>query len=324
MLAELVSALREKSILVLGDVMLDEYIWGEVRRISPEAPVPIVEARRRTYAPGGAANVAANVSSLGGQVYLASVIGRDYSGDCLRGELVQRGVDVSGMLASADRPTTTKTRIVAHNQQVVRVDSEQRHPMSVDIEDALIKWIAAKLPSVDACVISDYGKGLLSERLTQVLIQAARQAGKPIVVDPKGTDYAKYRGATLVTPNVLEAERAAHLEVNGDGDLGHVAERLHDILEDSAVLITRGADGMSLYMNGEVPINIPTVARQVFDVTGAGDTVIGTLALALATGAPLELAVRLANIAAGVVVGKVGTATVSPNELAQDVRENYG
>lgn len=323
MLTELVPALAGKSVLVFGDVMLDEYIWGEVRRISPEAPVPVVEARRRTYAPGGAANVAANVAMLGGQVCLASVIGRDYQGDCLRQELLQRGIDVSGLIVSPDRPTTTKTRIIAHNQQIVRVDAERRQPVSTEVEEALANWIETNLGRVDACIISDYGKGLVSARLAQVLIRAARQSDKPIIVDPKGTDYTKYRGATLVTPNVHEAERAANREVNGDGDLTQVAGQLRNILDDGAVLITRGAEGMSLFMNGDAPINIPAVARQVFDVTGAGDTVIGTLALALAARANLEQAVRLANVAAGIVVGKVGTAAVTPGELVQAVQEAH-
>jgi len=323
-LVDLVAAMRDHSILVLGDVMLDEYIWGEVRRISPEAPVPVVEVRRRTYTPGGAANVAANVAMLGGRVYLGSVIGRDQPGECLRQTLIERGVEVSGLIASADRPTTTKTRIVAHNQQIARVDSEARQAVSGEIENALANWLATQMPGVDACIISDYGKGLVSARLTQVLIQTARQVGKPVVVDPKGTDYAKYRGATLVTPNVFEAERAANCEVNGDGDLGEVAGRLRNILDDSTLLITRGAEGMSLFMNGDTPIHIPAIARQVFDVTGAGDTVIGTLALALAAGAPMEMAVRLANVAAGIVVGKVGTAAVTPEELTRAVRDGNG
>lgn len=321
---DLVSALRGHSVLVFGDAMLDEYIWGEVRRISPEAPVPIVEARRRTYTPGGAANVAANVALLGGRVCLASMIGRDPAGECLRQSLLERGVDVGGLIASADRPTTTKTRIVAHNQQIARVDAEDRRAVNGEVEDALAHWISAQIANAEAYIISDYGKGVVSARLTQVLIQTARQAGKPVIVDPKGTDYSKYRGATLVTPNVFEAERAAGLEVGGDGNLGQVAGQLRNILDESALLITRGAEGMSLFVNGDAPIHIPALARQVFDVTGAGDTVIGTLALALAAGAELETAVRLANIAAGIVVGKVGTAAVTPEELTRAVRDGNG
>lgn len=322
-LPELVSALRGHAVLILGDVMLDEYIWGQVRRISPEAPVPVVEATRRTYAPGGAANVATNVAMLGGQVFLASVIGQDYSADSLRQELTQRGVSVNGLVVCAERPTTTKTRVIAHSQQVARVDSEVRQPIPSEIENALEEWIATHLPQVQACIISDYGKGVLSARLTQELIQAARRAGKPIVVDPKGTDYSKYCGATLVTPNLHEAEQATNRQANDEMDLERIAKELLDILRDSALLVTRGADGMSLFANAIAPVHIPSVARQVFDVTGAGDTVIGTLALALAAGAPLESAIRLANIAAGIVVGKVGTAGVTPEELLHAVREHY-
>lgn len=324
MLTDLVAAMRGHSVLILGDVMLDEYVWGEVRRISPEAPVPVVEARRRTYTPGGAANVAANVAMLGGRVYLGSVIGRDASGECLRQLLIEHGVEVSGLIESAERPTTTKTRILAHNQQIARVDTEERCAVNGESEDALANWLAAQIANAEVCIVSDYGKGVVSARLTQVLIQTARQANKPVVVDPKGTDYSKYRGATLVTPNVFEAERAANLEISQDGNLTQIVGRLRSTLDDSALLITRGAEGMSLFMSGGAPIHVPAIARQVFDVTGAGDTVIGTLALALAAGAPMETAVRLANIAAGIVVGKVGTAAVTPEELVCAVRDGNG
>ncbi len=315
-LRDIVTAFPGKRVLIVGDVMLDEYIWGEVRRISPEAPVPVVEIRRRVYLPGGAANTAANVVGLGGRAMLGGVVGRDHQAEELRNALTQIGVEFDGLVVDDQRSTTTKTRIVAHNQHVVRVDSEQRVPLRADLEDMLLQWAERRIAEADACVLSDYAKGVISSRLAERFIQLAKDAGKPMIVDPKGTDYAKYRGATVVTPNVHEAEQALNREIHSEADLLEVGRRLCVILEGSALLITRGAQGMSLFLDGgRTTIDIPAVARNVFDVTGAGDTVVSTLAMALASGATLEQAARLANQAAGIVVGKVGTATVTGEEL---------
>ena len=319
MLADLVATLPGRCVLIVGDVMLDEYIWGEVRRISPEAPVPVVEVHRRTFAPGGAANVAANVAGLGGRALLGGVVGQDRQAAQLREALAERGVDPAGLIVDRDRPTTTKTRIVAHSQQVVRVDSEQRTSLRAELENALLGWVEEALDIAGACVLSDYAKGVVSPRLAERFIRLAREAGKPVIVDPKGTDYAKYRGATVVTPNVREAEQALNREINGRADLLEVGQHLLGVLDGSALLITRGGQGMSLFVNGADVVHIPAVARNVFDVTGAGDTVIGTLALALAAGIGLEQAARLANLAAGIVVGKVGTATVTVEELMAEL-----
>lgn len=314
-LTDLVTALSGRCILIVGDVMLDEYVWGEVRRISPEAPVPVVDARRRTYAAGGAANTAANVASLGGRALLGGVVGRDQQAEQLRQALRQHEVDAEGLIVDLDRPTTAKTRIVAQNQQVVRVDTEARIPLAVELEDALLEWVARRLSDADGCILSDYNKGVVSPRLAERFIQLAQKAGKPIVVDPKGTHYVKYRGATVVTPNTHEAEQALNRKINGHADLLEVGGQLSAILEGSALLVTRGPEGMSLFLNGALALHIPAVARNVFDVTGAGDTVVSILALALAAGATLEQAAYLANHAAGIVVGKFGTATVSIDEL---------
>ena len=316
-LHDILAAFPGKRVLVVGDVMLDEYIWGEVRRISPEAPVPVVEVHRRTYAPGGAANTARNVVSLSGRALLAGVVGRDQQAEKLREALTRCGVDAEGLFVDDERPTTTKTRIVAYNQQIVRVDSEQRAPLRIELEDTLLRWVEKRLAEADACVLSDYDKGVVSPRLAECFIRLACEAGNPVIVDPKGTDYTKYRGATLVTPNVHEAERALNHEINGDSDLLEVGQRVLDILEGSALLITRGSQGMSLFLNGAEPTHVPAVARNVFDVTGAGDTVVSALALALAAGAAFEDAARLANLAASIVVGKVGTATVTRDELLE-------
>ncbi len=311
----LAEAFRGKRVLVLGDVMLDEYIWGEVRRISPEAPVPVVEMSRRTYVPGGASNTAANVAALGGVPMLLGIVGGDYHATVLREALTRHGIDPEGLCVDPTRLTTTKTRIVAHSQQVVRLDCEQRAPLAAGLEDELLAAAEARLPGVEVCVISDYGKGLVSERVARQFIRLARLAGRPVVVDPKGTDYGKYRGATVVKPNVHEAEAVAKQPITDEASLREVGRRLLEILDGSALLITRGPQGMSLFRADADTVHLPTLARHVYDVTGAGDTVASTLALSLAAGGNLEEAMHLANRAASIVVGKVGTATVTPEEL---------
>lgn len=318
-LRSLVSAVAGKRVLILGDVMLDEYIWGDVKRISPEAPVPVVSIQRRTHVPGGAANTAANVAALDGVPQLGGVVGEDYQAQELLNALTRSGVDGSGLVSDGGRQTTTKTRIVAHNQQVVRVDSESTTSMPARLEDALLAWAEERLPQAGACILSDYAKGVITPRVAEGFIRMARAAGRAVVVDPKGPDYSKYRGATLIKPNVHEAERAAKHEITSEAGLADVGRKLSDLLGGAAVLITRGAQGMSLFRQGADPVHIPTVARNVYDVTGAGDTVISSLALALAAGADLEQAAHLANVAAGVAVGKIGTATVNRGELLAEL-----
>jgi D-beta-D-heptose 7-phosphate kinase/D-beta-D-heptose 1-phosphate adenosyltransferase len=318
-LHDLLAAFPGKGVLVLGDIMLDEYIWGEARRISPEAPVPVVEVKRRTFSPGGAANSAANVAALGGRPILVSVIGRDNLGVLLREELGKNGIGAEGLCVDGARATTVKSRIVAHQQQVVRLDSEDRSALAGPLEEELLRAIEKQMAHVHACIISDYAKGVVTPRVAGELIRLARRAGKPVVVDPKGKDYSKYRGATLVKPNIHEAEVSSKQEIAGEAGLHEAARRLLEVLEDSAVLITRGAEGMSLFRNRTAPVHVPVIRRNVFDVTGAGDTVASTLAMSLATGAPLEQAMQLANWAASIVVGKVGTATVTPEELLKEM-----
>jgi len=312
---DLLASLSGKRVLVVGDVMLDEYLSGQVRRVSQEAPVPVVEARSRTWVPGGAANAAANVVALGGRAVLGGVVGCDRQAKQLREVLGQRGVETDVLVVDRQRPTTTKTRIVAHGQQVVRVDTERRTALPAPLEYLLLRRSRRCLQNVDACILSDYEKGVVSPRLAERFISMARRAGKPVVVDPKGTNYAKYRGATVITPNLHEAQRALSREANDEADMLETGRLLLDVVEGSALLITRGAQGMSLFRNGSPPVYIPTEARNVFDVTGAGDTVVSTLALALAAGVSLEQAVQLANQAAGIVVGRPGTSTVTPEDL---------
>ena len=314
MSADRVPSFRGATVLTLGDVMLDEYVWGEVQRISPEAPVPVVEVQRRTHVPGGAANAAAGVVALGGRALLGGVVGADPPAEHLRAALEAAGLEAEGLVVDAGRPTTTKTRVIAHSQQVVRADAEDRSPLGPEVESGLVEWAAARVDEADAIVLSDYAKGVVSEGVARRVIELAREHGKPVVVDPKGIDYAKYRGATVITPNAHDAGRAANVHVHGYEDLLEVARRLSAACDGAALLVTRGAAGMTLFTNAH-PVDIPAEAHAVYDVTGAGDTVVAVLAVALARSLPLEDAVRLANAAAGIVVGKVGTATVTLEEL---------
>lgn len=310
-----ISRLGSVRALVVGDVMLDEYVWGHVSRISPEAPVPVVDVRRRTYVPGGAANAASGIGALGGNVLLGGVVGDDMAAERMRATLAERGIDSGGLLTVPGRSTTTKTRVIAHSQQVVRTDVEEREPLPAESTRRLAEWAESELDAADVVVLSDYAKGVVSDELAESLIEAARAREKPIVVDPKGSDYAKYRGATVLTPNVADAKRAAHVAPDSFVELDEVARRLADVIPGSALLITRGAQGMSLVSDSGV-VEIAATAKDVYDVTGAGDTVVAVLAAGLGAGLGLEEAVRLANAAAGIVVGKVGTATVALDELA--------
>jgi rfaE bifunctional protein kinase chain/domain len=312
---QIIAGFAGKRVLVVGDLMLDEYIWGDVRRISPEAPVPVVTVRRRTHVPGGASNTAINVATLGGRALLAGVVGADLPGTRLCEVLQQRGVATEAVILDRGRITTTKTRVLAHQQQVVRVDDEEIGPLAAELQEQLLRLIDERMPEVDACILSDYAKGTVSPSLAQGLIVRARQAGKPVVVDPKGSDFAKYRGATVIKPNIHEARQVCPQLGNGEPGPAELSRHLLALLEGSALLLTCGADGMSLFEPGAGPVHIPSMARDVFDVTGAGDTVAGTLALALAAGASLELAAHLANRAAGIVVAKVGTAQANADEL---------
>jgi D-beta-D-heptose 7-phosphate kinase/D-beta-D-heptose 1-phosphate adenosyltransferase len=302
-------------VLVAGDVMLDRYWHGATSRISPEAPVPVVELHRQTWEPGGAANNAANAAAVGAVALLGGVVGDDPEAARLRARLGERGVDAGGLVTERDRPTTTKTRIVAHSQQVVRVDRERTGPIAAASEDAIAAWVSAHVHEAGAVILSDYAKGVVTPRLAQAVIAAARAAGVPVVVDPKGTEWARYRGAAVVTPNLHELELVARRGARSDEELAAIAAEVGTALDGTALLVTRGAAGMSLFRPGVAPAHVRAEAHQVYDVTGAGDTAITFLALALAAGAPLAEAMRLANRAAGIVVGKVGTATVTLDEL---------
>ena len=309
------------TVLTIGDVMLDEYVWGEVQRISPEAPVPVVQVQRRTHVPGGAANAAAGIVALGGRALLGGVVGADVHAEHLREALAEKNLGTDGLVVDPSRPTTTKTRVIAHSQQVVRTDAEDRSPLPPEVETALAGWAAAHLPEVDSVVLSDYAKGVVSPALARRVIALARGHGKPVVVDPKGTDYAKYSGATVITPNAHDAGQAANVHVHDDRDLLEAARRITAVCDGARLLVTRGAAGMTLFGPDE-RADIAAEAHEVYDVTGAGDTVVAVLAVALGQGLTLEDAVRVANAAAGIAVEKVGTATVTFDELEQRLAQS--
>lgn len=311
----LLAAMEGSRILVVGDVMLDEFLWGRVARISPEAPVPVVEITSQTFHLGGAANVACNVRSLGGQAVVGGVVGRDAAGQRLRDALVRSGVEDALTLDDAGRPTTHKTRIIAHHQQVVRADREGTDEIGAALEDTLGDAVRRAARGAGAIILSDYQKGVVTRGLMKKVLDAARRAGVPLLVDPKVRHFALYRGAEIVTPNQAEAEQATGVRIRDTAGLHEAGRRILKTLRCRAALITRGEHGMALFEQDRKPVEIPTAAQQVFDVTGAGDTVIATLALALAAGATLPEAAMLANYAAGVVVGKIGTATVAPEEV---------
>jgi D-beta-D-heptose 7-phosphate kinase/D-beta-D-heptose 1-phosphate adenosyltransferase len=308
-------------VLVAGDVMLDRYWTGSTSRISPEAPVPIVKVGRDRAVPGGAANVALNLAALGVGTQLLGVIGVDEAGALLRQRTIEADIEAS-FIESTTHPTITKLRVMSRNQQVIRLDFEESLADSAAFNRALFAAdFDRQLRNVDAVILSDYGKGTLSDVAT--LIGLCRAAGKPVTVDPKGSDYARYAGATLLTPNLSELEAVVGVCAD-DETLVAKATQLMLQLQLQALLVTRSEKGMSLLRPGQPALHLPTVAREVFDVTGAGDTVIATLTAAIAVGADLEDAVRLSNLAAGVTVGKLGAATVSPEELRAQLAPDRG
>ncbi len=315
--------LAGQTVLVIGDVMLDEYIRGNVRRISPEAPVPVVDQQNISCFPGGAGNVAANIASLGAQVYVVGGVGDDHQADSLRQMLAQLRVNVSGLIPFAAYPTTTKTRVVAHNQHILRIDREHIRQLDTEEEISVLSVVDNLIGHVNVCILSDYAKGVLTPRICNRVIQKAQANNIPVVVDPKGIRFDKYIGAAVITPNLDEAKIAASAidgAINIDCETNKGIETLGMILAahyQSAFLVTRGEKGMSLIQQGQPSVHISAQARQVYDVTGAGDTVIAVLALGLAAGLGLETSARLANSAAGTVVSKLGTATVSLEELQQ-------
>ena len=312
--SEILDTLRDRNVVVLGDVMLDEFVWGDVTRISPEAPVPVVDVRRESVHLGGAANVLANLVALGARGSVIGVIGNDAAGERLKTGLRDLGAQDQCLIVDETRPSTIKTRIIAHSQLVVRADRESRTQVNGNLEEKIVASLKEALTEADAFVVSDYDKGVVTPAILREILPLAYER-VPVLIDPKLRNFNAYRPATLVTPNHLEALRMSDSEDHSDDGSHHAAQVIREKLGCDAVLITRGDRGMMLLeANGE-PVYVKTAAREVYDVTGAGDTVIAALAGALSAGATMLEAASLANHAAGIVVGKVGTATASAAEL---------
>ncbi len=319
----LFAAAGDIRVLVVGDLMLDEYLWGKAERISPEAPVQVVDVQREELRLGGAGNVVNNLVALGCRVTACSIIGDDENGQLLLDAFASRGVDIGGIFTDPERRTSKKTRVVASNQQIVRIDRESRGAISEKSDQKLVEYIRNHAEGCQVILVSDYLKGVLTAGVLAALVEAGRVAGIPVVVDPKGADYGRYRGVTILTPNRKEAEAATGIAINDDESLCRAAESLFARAELKALLITRSEQGMSLFLDQGRVEHIPTVAREVFDVTGAGDTVLAVLGLALAGGLPFDEAARLANVAAGIAVAKVGTSTVAPAEIIAEVGRGH-
>jgi D-beta-D-heptose 7-phosphate kinase/D-beta-D-heptose 1-phosphate adenosyltransferase len=314
-----IARFSEPGILVIGDIMMDEYIWGDVSRISPEAPVPVVDIKQETKMLGGAANVINNIVSLGGKSTLCGVIGDDYMGREILDKVDDLGVTTDGIFVESERPTSIKTRVVAHNQQVVRFDRESRKNINAESTKKIMDFILKKRDSLDAIIVADYGKGVVCAELMEGLRDLIGDSDVILGVDPKTGNFECYHGADVITPNHYEAGAFCRLEIVDEKSLVEAGGQMLSELDCRNVLITQGKEGMTLFERGGEISHIPTVARKVYDVTGAGDTVISTFCLALASGMDVKSAAIISNFAAGIVVGEVGTSTVRVEELKKIV-----
>ena len=320
--SDLIRRFKNARILVIGDFILDQFVWGSVHRISPEAPVPVVNVQRESYVPGGSLNVANNIRTLGGTVYPCGVVGRDLAGRMLLKAMRREGIEIGGIIYDRSRPTSVKTRVIAHSQQVVRFDREKEGEISREDCQKILRFVRQMISSIDVVVIEDYGKGVVQPALLKEVLQLAKRWKKPVLVDPKEKHFSYYQGATALTPNRKEAYTAyenGHRTNHHDPSLEEVGHGLLKQLKSQALLITLGEDGMALFEKNGKMTHIPTTAREVYDVSGAGDTVIAVFSLALAAGAKMREAAMISNLAAGIVVGKIGTATVSRQELEETV-----
>lgn len=319
-LKEILDQASRLRILVVGDAILDEYIWGTVEKISPEAPVQVVDWKARDVRLGGAANVAHNLAVVGCRVYLGGVVGADWRGETLRQLAVDAGIDTTALIVDPQRPTTHKLRIIAQNQQVLRIDREVRQEISGEVEERLCACLRHILQQTDGVIFSDYLKGVVSQGLMSFVTQLAKVRNHWVIVDPKGQEYGRYKGVQVITPNRREAEAACGFPFSSEEEIEKGGTYLLRLLDCEAVLITRGKEGLFLCLKNGVNQNLPAQAREVYDVTGAGDTVVSFFALSAFAGADLVSAAHLANLAAGIVVGKVGTAVPSKEELLENLR----
>ena len=315
-----ISKFDQTHLLVIGDLMIDEYVWGEVDRISPEAPVQVVAVKNEDYTLGGSGNVVSNLKALGASVTVLGVVGEGSNGKLLCNQLDAIGANTRGIIQEPGRHTTKKTRIIAEHQQVLRIDRETKKEISSATSKNIIRMAEKAIPEVDAILISDYGKGLITRSMIKRLVQIARAHNKPVIADPKGLDFTKYAGVNLLTPNKKEASLASGREITDAGSLADVGKTLLDKSGIEKLLITCGKDGMVLFEKDQKLFKISTRAQEIYDVSGAGDTVVAVLGLAVAAGLSVKKAVSLANTAAGIVVGKVGTAAVTLKELSEALK----
>lgn len=316
-----VDKFKNVAVLVIGDLMIDEFIYGKVERISPEAPVPIVDVTSITYTPGGAGNVVNNIYALGGKIYPTGVIGDDGAGKRLIEEFKSKGIEIDGVIIDSERPTTLKSRVVAHSQQIVRVDREQRSNVDEWVCKQILSFCRMVIENVQSIIISDYGKGVINPRLLEEIIPLGKKYNLPIIVDPKESHFRSYKGITLIAPNLHEAEILVNKKITDDQSLTDGGKNILSQLDCRGVLITRGEEGMTLFEQNDEITHIPTIAKEVYDVTGAGDTVVSVIAMALGAGIEMKIAAQLSNFAAGIVVEKVGTATLLTGELKERIKK---
>ncbi|OGZ23723.1 MAG: hypothetical protein A3A08_02550 [Candidatus Nealsonbacteria bacterium RIFCSPLOWO2_01_FULL_41_9] len=322
-LINIVKNFKNKKILVVGDLMLDEYILGSVERISPEAPIPILDVKEIKYIPGGAANNANNIKSLGGEVILTGIIGAEDKGKLLKEILEKRGINTQGVFVDQTRKTTVKTRIVARDQQMVRVDSEDRNPIAPETENKILEFINGQIKGVNAVIISDYAKGVITPSLSRNIIELAKASNVLSLVDPKGKDYLKYKNCDIITPNQKELGEALNLEINNESQFSQAGRMLLSHVFCDNVIVKRGGKGIFLFGKEGNSFSFPAVNKLPKDVSGAGDTAVAAFALALASGADFKQTIIIASYACGVAVGKVGTDVVLPEELVESLKNNF-
>jgi len=319
---EILESIRGRRVIVMGDIMLDHYLWGKTERISPEAPVPVVEVKREEYRLGGAANVVHNIASLGAVPLVIGLTGNDDRAAVMRTLLQEQGIDPAYLVADGTRPTTLKSRVIAQHQQVVRVDFESTAPLSPELEDVVIGRLEALLSMADAVLLEDYNKGLLTERVIRRVIELCNQRDVIVTVDPKFRNFFAYEGCTVFKPNVRELETNLGTAVETEQEFLLAAMELLHRIRCGHLIITRGEKGLTIFTPGYEPIHIPTFAQEVFDVSGAGDTVISTLTLCLAAGCNIRRAAIVANHAAGSVCGKVGIHPARPEDIVASFHAN--
>ncbi|MHA1410572.1 MAG: D-glycero-beta-D-manno-heptose-7-phosphate kinase [Candidatus Odinarchaeia archaeon] len=321
-LKSILSKFKDQHVLVIGDIMVDEYIWGKVERISPEAPVQIVDVTKEELRLGGAGNVIKNLVALGCSVYTASVIGNEYYGKWVLATLKELMVDTRGVFVDNSRPTTKKMRIIASHQQILRLDKEKREFIDLEYEKMIINYLIENIDKFSCILISDYAKGVLTKEVLSGVINLAKTKNKIIIVDPKGLDFLKYKDSTILTPNKTEAEKASKIKIIDDKSLVKAGIFLLNTISLKAILITRGEDGMTLIEDEEKAHHITAYAKEVYDVTGAGDTVLSAFGLSISSGASYLESAQIANLAAGIVVGKIGTVTVTKKEILKEASQN--